>query len=87
MGNPRHEVKHSEGGFRGDSDVRRRRHSRRTDDALDGETSSSGHSRTGHTGHTARLAWKLARLANRLPVPGTNVLFFFFFDRQDMYFR
>ena len=31
----------------------------------------SGHSRTGHTGHMARLASKLARLANRLP--GTNV--------------
>ena len=31
----------------------------------------SGHSRTGHTGHTTRLASKLARLANRLP--GTNV--------------
>ena len=31
----------------------------------------SGHSRTGHTGHIARSASKLARLANRLP--GTNV--------------
>ena len=37
--------------------------------------SSSGHSRTGHTGHMARLASKLARLANQLPgthVPGWN---------------
>ena len=35
----------------------------------------SGHSRTGHTGHVAGLASKLARLADRLPgknVPGWN---------------